>query len=106
MGSQFKSVFNLIYNVRIKCPSCKEEIPARAKKCPYCHADFTSVDYVKSNEWQEKANIILLVLVGLIVFSMIFNSINIIVTIVIGLILYGLGYFVIMKITSFINSAK
>lgn len=60
----FKSGFNTIYNVRVKCTSCKENILAHAKKCPYCHADLTNVDYTKNNKWQEKANIVLLVIVG------------------------------------------
>ena len=105
-SKSFKSAFNTVYNVKIKCPSCKEEIFAHAKKCPYCHVDLTSVNYVKSTKWQEKANIVLLVIVGLIVLSMIFSSVNIIVSIGLGIVLYGLGYFVVLKIQSFFNSMK
>lgn len=106
MSNQFKSAFNTIYKVRIKCPSCKEEIFAHAKKCPFCHADLKSAAYDKANKWQEKANIVLLVIVGIIVFTMIFNSVNIFASIVLGLILYGLGYFLILKIQSLFNSMK
>ena len=106
MSNQFKSAFNSVYNVRIKCPSCKEDIIAHAKKCPYCHADLNSVEYNKSNNWQNKANIILFIIIAIIVLSMILNSINAVVSIVIGIILYGLGYFIVLKIQSFLNSLK
>lgn len=106
MSNQFKSTFNTIYNVRIKCPSCKEKISAHAHKCPFCHADLKSVEYDKANKWKKKASIFLLVIVGLIVFTMIFNSVNILASIFLGIILYGLGYFLILKIQSFFNSIK
>ena len=106
MSNQFKSAFNTIYNVRIKCPSCKEKILAHAQKCPFCHVDFKSNAYEKTNKWQEKASVVLLVIVGLIVFTMIFSSFNIFISIVLGIILYGLGYFIIIKIQSFFNSIK
>lgn len=106
MGNSFKTGFNTIYNVRIKCPSCKEEILAHAKKCPYCHADLTNADYVKANRWQSKASIILLIIVIIVILSLIFNSVNIFISIGIGLVLYGIGYFLILKIQSILNSIK
>lgn len=106
MSNQFNSGFNTIYKVKIKCPSCKEEIFAHAQKCPFCHADLKSSEYAKATKWQEKAIIVLLVIVGIIVFTMILNSVNVILSIVIGLILCGLGYFFILKIQSFFNSIK
>lgn len=106
MSNQFKSAFNAIYNVRIKCPSCKEKIFAHAQKCPFYHADFKSAAYNKANKWQEKAIIVLLVIVGLMIFTMIFSSINIFASICLGIILFGLGYFIIIKIQSFFNSMK
>ena len=105
-NSPFRSGFNTVYKVRIKCPSCKEEILAHAKKCPYCHADFTSAAYTKENKWHGTASIVLLVIVGLIVLSMILSSVNVIAAIGLGVIFYGLGYFIILKIQSFINSMK
>ena len=106
MPNSFSSVFNTIYSVRIKCPSCKEKIFAHAQKCPFCHADFKSAPYYEGNKWQEKARIVLLVIVGLIVFAMIFSSVNIFASIGIGVILYGIGYFIILKIQSILNSMK
>jgi len=105
-SNSFISAFNTIYNVRVKCPSCKEEIHSHAKKCPYCHTDLTSVEYVDASKWQGKASIALLVIIGIMVLSMLLSSVNILLSIVVGLILYGLGYFVILKIQSFLNSMK
>lgn len=106
MSNLFNSVFNSIYEVRIKCPSCKEKIHSHAKKCPYCHADLKSDEYEKLNNWQKKANIVLLIIVGIILFTMILNSVNFFASIVLCIVFYGLGYFIIIKIQSFLNSMK
>lgn len=106
MSNQFKSAFNTIYNVRIKCPLCKEEILAHAKKCPYCHADLTSAIFTKNNMWQKKARIFLVIIIGLIICTMLSNEVNIIFCLFVGLISYGLGYYMILKIQSLINAIK
>jgi len=106
MSNHFKSAFNTIYNVRIKCPLCKEEILAHANKCPFCHANLTSASFIKNNMWQNKARIILIIIIGLIIFTMLLNEVNFIFCLLVGLISYGLGYYVILKIQSLINSIK
>lgn len=106
MNNRFKKSFSVIYNVKIKCPSCKKNINAHAKKCPYCHIDLTSTDYVNFTKWQHSANFILLIIIVLIILLMIFNSVNFFMSIVIGIIIYGFGYFLINKIQSFLNYLK
>jgi hypothetical protein len=106
MSNIFNSAFNTIYRVRIICPSCKEKIHAHAKKCPFCLTDLTSIVYSKATKWQEKANSFLLFIVGLIVLLMVISAVNFFVSVILGLILYGLGYIIILKIQSIVNSMK
>ena len=106
MTNTFNSAFNTAYNVKIKCPSCKEYVYAHAKKCPYCHLDLLNYEKTNNNSWREKATFTLLLIVGLVVLIMILNSINIFLSIILGVITLGLGYFIVLKIQSFRNSLK
>jgi hypothetical protein len=36
------------------CPSCKKKILSHARKCPYCHYDFTTPQHQQQIHWQKK----------------------------------------------------
>lgn len=101
--SYFRKGFDAVYNARVRCPICKEEIHASALLCPFCRTDLATHPHDVRKRWQTNARRIVLAISSLVSISICINGVPVLIGIVVGLFLYGFGYVIIQKIQSIKN---
>ncbi len=91
--------------MKTSCPSCKEEIHVHAKKCPYCHYNFSNPQYQQSIVWQKTAKkywFYFCIIVGVFVFI----SNNILTSLITFIVLLMAGLFAFKKLVKLFNFFK